>query len=152
LVLYYADNDLYHKVWSVPLLGQLEVDTFKLQNLSQASEGIYSLSATYNCGTIRKDFIVKLNTGIDQLYIPNSFTPNDDLINDQFYINTDLDFSLKIFNRWGEEIITLNQTKPFWDGFTNSLVSQDDVYIYLLQGQDCNQELVSRTGSIRILR
>ena len=52
------------------------------------------------------------------LFIPNTFTPNGDQINDVFHVRgTNLrHLELHIFNRFGEEIFYTNDYKKGWDG------------------------------------
>jgi gliding motility-associated-like protein len=70
------------------------------------------------------------------VYLPNSFTPNDDGLNDVFkpvvsgFDTTNYEFS--IFNRWGEKLFISNSSKIGWNGMLNDKVVQDDVYIWNL--------------------
>ncbi|MBK9638415.1 MAG: gliding motility-associated C-terminal domain-containing protein [Bacteroidetes bacterium] len=50
-------------------------------------------------------------------YIPNTFTPNGDGMNDTFGIAGEgvQDFSMQIFNRWGQ-LISMNRAMPMTDG------------------------------------
>ena len=54
-------------------------------------------------------------------YIPNTFTPDGDLFNQTFkpVFTSGFDpnqFSMKIFNRWGEIIFESRNSKIGWDG------------------------------------
>jgi gliding motility-associated-like protein len=48
----------------------------------------------------------------------NVFTPNGDGINDVFDpgIAGETDYSMKIYNRWGEKVFESNDSKVLWDG------------------------------------
>ncbi len=54
----------------------------------------------------------------DVFYAPNSFTPDNDGVNDVYYPVADdvLSWSGRIFNRWGEQIHYLDQNSEPWDG------------------------------------
>ncbi len=57
----------------------------------------------------------------EQLFIPNSFSPGNDGVNDGFYpvfSNYDLIeyYEFSIFNRWGERIFYSTDPKQAWDG------------------------------------
>ncbi len=73
-----------------------------------------------------------------KLYLPNSFTPNNDGLNDSFvpvvneYI-TNYDF--RIYNRWGELIFKTNQISEGWDGRVNNQMAEIDVYVYKISYQ-----------------
>lgn len=52
------------------------------------------------------------------VFIPNSFTPNGDDINDVFTVQSEniSDFTLDIFNRWGERIFSTHDNQNGWNG------------------------------------
>lgn len=71
------------------------------------------------------------------LFIPTSFTPNNDGVNDAFKIEgTDIDpnrFSLQIFNRWGDQVFETSDPAEVWHGPANADSDhfvQDNVYMY----------------------
>lgn len=48
-----------------------------------------------------------------------AFTPNGDGVNDTWQLNWNLkvdSFSIKVFNRWGEEVYTSTNSEFIWDG------------------------------------
>ncbi len=65
-------------------------------------------------------------------YIPNSFTPNGDGINDAFkgYGTSVKNYLMNIYNRWGKLIYSTDSYDKPWDGKVNSETVQNDVYIY----------------------
>ena len=74
------------------------------------------------------------------VYVPNSFTPDDDGTNDYFgpsiYGFEPVNFEFMIFNRWGEMIWYSQVPDRLWDG-TVSLSSGiglalEDVYVWKL--------------------
>ena len=68
----------------------------------------------------------------DTVFIPNVFSPNGDGSNDLFLITTDSEYSLNIYNRWGEVIYT-SDYRQFWDGRTDAgELSPEGTYYYLL--------------------
>lgn len=67
-----------------------------------------------------------------ELFIPNSFTPNGDGINDLFEaqcLNCDID-KYWIFNRWGEMLYVGESP---WDGYYLGNYVQIDVYVYRIE-------------------
>ncbi|HRN95623.1 MAG TPA: gliding motility-associated C-terminal domain-containing protein, partial [Chitinophagales bacterium] len=68
------------------------------------------------------------------VYTPNFFTPNNDGSNDIFKVlgnkKAVKEFSLKIFNRWGEKVFEGNDMEDGWDGFANGSLAQPGVYVY----------------------
>ncbi len=118
--------------------GDEYFETIPIVQHSYSDTGKYNwfLVVTNNFGckdTI--DGIIEI-TETNQMYIPNSFTPNNDGINDEFkpvvaYYKT---ATLQIFDRWGISIFSTNDIRKGWNGnFKNSdNRCQIDTYIYKL--------------------
>lgn len=74
----------------------------------------------------------------------NAVSPNNDELNETFYIsglrNIFLNFKLEIYNRWGKLIWTGDQNKPDWDGTIENGVGSDlapgGTYFYILYLND----------------
>jgi len=97
------------------------------------------------------------------VYIPNTFTPNNDGINDIWQIIYDLDcwvdVEFKIFNRWGSQIyygfVEDFETYPYWDGSINGgdYYVSDGVYLYTFYGRKSDSpEILEESGHITIFR
>ena len=97
------------------------------------------------------------------VYIPNTFTPNNDGINDTWQIvyNLDcwVDVEFKIFNRWGNMIYhgyDFNfSSYPSWDGSVNDggYYVSDGVYLYTFYGRRSESpEILEESGHITIFR
>lgn len=71
------------------------------------------------------------------VYLPNSFSPNNDGINEIFIPvisgNRTASYELLIFNRWGEVIFKSTEPQIGWDGTRNGKLSPEGVYIWKLQ-------------------
>ncbi|MBL8003044.1 MAG: CotH kinase family protein [Flavobacteriales bacterium] len=67
-------------------------------------------------------------------YVPNSFTPNGDGINDVWQpwaSVVDLEtFVLRIYDRWGELLVETNDPMKSWDGTLNGTPVQSGVYAF----------------------
>jgi gliding motility-associated-like protein len=107
------------------------------------------------------DSIIHLNAVVKpnclehcEAFIPNSFTPNGDNINDVFAltISTQSTFvSMVIFNRWGELVFENNQDYPAWDGTWRGQEVPQEVYFYKLDYR-CDDQPITRTGFLTLLR
>jgi gliding motility-associated-like protein len=68
------------------------------------------------------------------VYIPNTFTPNDDNINDVFNIKglglKPDGYVMQIFDRWGTLVYTTRDINKGWDGTVKGQKAEDGVYIY----------------------
>ena len=97
------------------------------------------------------------------VYIPNTFTPNNDGLNDTWQIMYDLECWLNIefwvFNRWGNEIYhnygNFYDSYPYWDGSVNDggYYAPDGVYYYIVNAQKYNSPVIlKKTGTITLFR
>ena len=88
------------------------------------------------------------------LYIPNTFTPNSDGINDYFVIKGEeiKSFQLYVFNRWGQLIYTSEKMDEYWDGRHKGLLVQNDTYIWKVTYEDSQNQLINLIGHVNVLR
>jgi gliding motility-associated-like protein len=89
-----------------------------------------------------------------EAFVPNSFTPNQDNINDEFKltISAESEFiSIVIFNRWGEMVFKSNSASQFWNGQWQSQDVPMGVYFYKLDYR-CNDQPIEKTGFITLMR
>ena len=129
--------------------------------ITVSEPGNYSVKVTdfNNCSntdTIEIEFNCE-----NSLYIPNAFTPNDDHVNDVFYVrgnprNLSIE-KMIIYDRWGEKIFEANNILPDdpllgWDGTYKSKPSQNEVYAYLVIAKYANGEEIKYKGNVTLLR
>lgn len=71
------------------------------------------------------------------VYFPTAFTPNNDGLNDYYApIGNDIiGFSMRIYNRWGQEVFTSNNLNETWDGNFNNAPCPTDTYFYTTKYQ-----------------
>lgn len=114
-----------------------------------AIPGIYSCIATTECDTIRDSIIVINEYCNCKVYLPNTFTPNEDGINDTFFPIGNFQMKeFKIFNRFGQEIFK-TESDLGWDGKYENNKVPIGVYSYLLTYLNCNNKIVSERGVVR---
>lgn len=109
-------------------------------------------SFPYNCQ--EKDSI-SIEVGCHlQIFIPNSFTPNGDKINDFFLIRGKnvISFEMSIYNRWGEQVFSTTDINTFWDGTFNQETVQTGVYTYHFKAYGKDAQLVSKSGTVNLIR
>jgi gliding motility-associated-like protein len=89
------------------------------------------------------------------IYVPNTFTPNDDP-NNRFFlpIGTNIDdFRIDIYNRWGEIIFTAESLGIPWDGTYKGKVCQDGVYGWKIRYSPITTaEVFELLGHVTLLR
>jgi gliding motility-associated-like protein len=89
-----------------------------------------------------------------QLFIPNSFTPNGDNMNDEFYAKgTGIsEFNLKIYNRIGELIFESNDMNKGWNGSYFQRQVQQDIYAYIIEYKDYSNSVKIESGYVMLAR
>jgi gliding motility-associated-like protein len=71
------------------------------------------------------------------IYVPNTFTPNQDKSNEVFYpviskaIISD-SYEFKIYDRWGELVFESRDRTKGWNGFYGNKLAPDGTYIWKL--------------------
>ncbi len=77
-------------------------------------------------------------------YIPNSFTPNDDGINDYFVprFNAVSSCVMRIYSKWGNLIFTTDDFDVGWNGrLSSGVMAESGIYIIELNTLDLNNKL-----------
>ncbi|MDX2173209.1 MAG: gliding motility-associated C-terminal domain-containing protein [Bacteroidota bacterium] len=125
-------------------------DTIKGLIEPQNSIKIYDAD---NCIT---DYIIN-HTGSKSaplVYIPNSFTPNSDGINDAWFphIGCAFEYNCLIFDRWGILIKELNGTENRWDGILKGEPLPIGVYCYIIDITGFNRKSTRLTGHINLIK
>jgi gliding motility-associated-like protein len=121
-----------------------------------AEEGSYWVKIQNSCESLLQHFILQINDCENYAYVPNSFTPNSDGINDvwQPILNNVLEAQTRVFNRWGDEIYYSNSTNPLWIGDVHQgqYFAADGVYSYLIEIKFKNSEAKTLFGHVTLVR
>jgi gliding motility-associated-like protein len=92
------------------------------------------------------------------VYVPNSFTPNSDGVNDVFIpiIESGIDittYNLLIFNRWGEVIFESKDIDTGWDGSYDGKIVKDGTYIWKITfNSPDNEEEYEYVGHVNVIK
>lgn len=99
--------------------------------------GTYIVYVTDTNGCQSTGSILVRNFCPSEIYVPNSFTPNGNGINDKFFAYCDscLDFHIYIFDRWGELIYESTDISQGWDGTYMGNNVPQGVYVYRIDYQ-----------------
>ena len=95
--------------------------------------------------TINEDFAI---------YLPNTFTPNDDGINDVFAPKGlgVVKYTMTIYDRWGEKLFSTNDFTKGWDGTYKGVNCKNDVYVYKMSYYNNQDKKIDKTGHVTISR
>ncbi len=101
------------------------------------------------CVEVRKEFA---------LYIPNTFTPNGDGLNDIFKPlgYGIVDYELTIFNRWGQLLFSgkgsfVEGTFVSWDGKYKGKTVEQGVYTYKFVYTTASKKTETKTGELNVI-
>ncbi|MFA6925114.1 MAG: gliding motility-associated C-terminal domain-containing protein [Bacteroidales bacterium] len=133
----------------------------RLPKYTFKSAGTYTVclkvTDSENCwNLICKPIVVK---DIFNIYIPNAFSPNSDMLNEGFipkgYRIDPTGFTMIIFNRWGEEIYKTTDLNGSWNGryFNTGEIVQTGVYVYRVvvkeRDSSSKHEFIGKVSVIR---
>jgi gliding motility-associated-like protein len=111
------------------------------------------------------DTAVKIINTYSDIRFPNAFTPDESgssggqydvtsLTNNVFFPYTSgvSDYSLQIFNRWGELIFESTDLKIGWDGYYRGVLCQQGVYVWKASAKLGDGKNFSQAGTVTLLR
>ena len=121
----------------------------------------YSVIASNDGGCVAHDEVtVRVLCNNESVFIPNSFSPNNDGMNETFYPRGKGLFNVKsfmIFNRWGQLLfekynISPNNAADGWTGKYNNQSLITDVYIYVMEIVCENGAIIPVKGNVTLLK
>ncbi len=121
----------------------------------------YTVDVSNGGGCKAKDkitiFVICNNANV---FIPNTFSPNGDGMNDQFYIRGTGLFTIKtlrIFNRWGQVVFEKSNVRPNessdgWDGTFKGEKLTPDVFVYTVDVICDNNAPLRFQGNVALIK
>ncbi len=120
--------------------------------INATSSGCYVIETVNQFGCKAKDDVcIEITTDFG-VYIPNIFTPNEDGLNDVFYVKgySISDVTMDIFDRWGERLFGSNDQKFGWNGTYKGVNCKNDVYIYKVTYKGLDGKKYYKTGHVTL--
>lgn len=131
-------------IYEIPIVRS-ESHTYYLngeENLELAinAPGIYEVIEENQCGVDSMSFEAFGAVCNCDWYIPNTFTPNGDFINEQLFFTAECNFRVFewiIVNRWGDVVFRTEDPNEPWDGSDNGgeYFVPDGVYHWQVRGE-----------------
>ena len=97
-----------------------------------------------------------------KIIAPNAFTPNNDGVNDVFFVSlsggcTVVSFEMKLFDRWGRLVFEANEITDEWDGTYDGRQLKEDVYLWQISATWLTDNTAQKTtetksGSLVLIR
>ena len=117
---------------------------------------IVTLFDIYGCTYSDTVTIVVLDVYCEEpyIFIPNAFTPNNDLNNDVLYVRTLYAESayFAIYNRWGERLFETTDLRQGWDGIYKGVMSQAGVYVFVVEVKCFDGRTFTKKGNVTLIR
>jgi gliding motility-associated-like protein len=112
---------------------------------------------TSNGCTDTTNRIIEIGEDIN-IYIPNSFSPNDDQLNEEFFPEgtgiSEEKYQLQVFDRWGELVFSTNKLSEHWKGLRVNGIEPllEDTYIYKIDLQTIKGNKINKVGHVTLIR
>ncbi|MCT4581161.1 MAG: gliding motility-associated C-terminal domain-containing protein [Flavobacteriales bacterium] len=136
-------------------------EQFNIQTFSSPTISNFPLNKAsfINFNNFNHDaFVLANKINLNNIYIPNSFTPNGDHNNDIFipilnYDNID-EYELVIYDRWGKQLFFTDNVTEGWDGTSLNQKVQLGTYIWTLRikPSETNANFIEKIGHINLIR
>jgi gliding motility-associated-like protein len=144
----YINSTYYNLMWENGSTNQYrEIDT----------SGTYIMTYSHkSCDHQGNDEINVLFENCDFfIYVPNTFTPDKDGLNDGFapvIYGEFTEYSFRIFDRWGEVIFESSTHGESWKGTYKNELVKTDVYVWKLIVKPKKDKEITQTGKVTILK
>lgn len=125
------------------------------QIITVNNSGTYTVTASNTYCERTKSYVIAPCT--TAIYIPNSFSPNGDGINDYFGLSTMnleqiVTFKIVIYNRWGQKVYESYDPSFKWDGKSNQEMGlRNNIYSYVIEYRMQNEGSKFITGTVTVL-
>ncbi len=160
--IYFTDLSIGANTWSWSFGDMSTPSTSSIQNpiFSYPTPGCFDVvlevtSVNFCTDTAVQEICIDPDVAI---YAPNTFTPNDDGINETFFaqgVGIDPDrFELWVFDRWGNLIFYTDDMNEGWNGKVqgNSDLCQEDTYVWKIRCVDVLDKKHSLIGHVNLIR
>lgn len=147
-------GDNHEIISNIEAVGNISIDWSPTEGLSctdcpnpiatPSQTTTYTITVSDDNGCSKEASVIVYLTTTRRVYTPNAFSPNEDGLNDRFTIFTSTDAqsvnSLRIFNRWGEQVYEApdgfvpGDDRDFgWNGQFNGKNAPTGTYVYFAE-------------------
>jgi len=124
-----------------------------------AGEYLVFLVTQNELGCVSIDSIIIVVNDDIVIYVPNSFTPDNDGFNQIFIpvvsgeVDKNFGYTFQIYNRWGEVVFKTTDISNGWDGTYKGMSCPDGVYTWTIQYKaKYNSSIFEESGHVTLLR
>ena len=156
---YFSNTSLNSSLW-VWNFGDSTISTLQNPEHTYSDVGLYpvTLYAFSSDGCVDSLTTNVLVKDIVTFYVPNSFSPNKNSINEVFYMYAygvvDESYEMIIFDRWGKEIFKTTDKNVGWNGSLNNTGTtlSADTYVYRINYKEATGKRRTVFGHVNLVR
>jgi gliding motility-associated-like protein len=141
----------WQPVWGLDFLN---IDN-PIFNYTKSQNYYISMTSPEGCITVDTIRVKVFDSAIVNIFVPRSFSPNGDGINDKLYPYLAGMKSLtyfKIVNKFGKLVFESRNSTEGWNGFSSGISQPMDAYNWIAEGIDNNGNVVQKNGSFLLIR
>ncbi|MCW3084963.1 MAG: repeat-containing protein [Bacteroidetes bacterium] len=99
-------------------------------------------------------YVLNSHCNTDEVFVPNTFTPNADGQNDVLYVRSNAveELYFAVYNRWGQMVFETNDIKKGWDGVYNGMKADPAVFAWYLHAKCFNGDELNKKGNTTLIR
>lgn len=90
-----------------------------------------------------------------EVFIPNAFSPNKDILNPTFRIEGSYfyrDFEMSVYDRWGQRLFYSTNPEIGWDGTYDGKLMPEGIYIYRVRMIGTDTKVRNYKGNLHLFR
>ena len=150
----FSNGSTDYTYWKWNFGDNSAIDSINFNATHTYTEGdIYRVILTVGNAFGCSDTLGYTIVALEELVVPNVFTPNGDGANDEFYFKIDpnsvMSFKATIFDRWGKRVTEFASVKDRWDGGSYPA----GTYYYIIEATDINnQPFKSNHGFFKMMK
>ena len=135
--------------------GPLDNPFIQNPNAKLYNDTYFSVLVTDSIGCTGTDNVfIKVYEG-PNYYVPNTFTPNGDGLNDVFRpvpVGIQSTMYFRVFDRYGNLMYQTNKWLDGWNGIYNGKKASAGTYVWMIKGTDKNGRIVEMQGTVILIR
>ena len=109
----------------------------------------------YGCKTEDSVQLSVLECDNKAVFVPNTFTPNNDGLNDRLFVRggglRGIEY-FRVFDRWGDLVFETHDISDGWDGSVKGKPGDIATYVYVLKGVCSSGSTVDMSGNVTLVR
>lgn len=153
--IYAASPDQVSYSWTA--VDELSCTTCRRPYITVNQSQVAYVVATnqWGCQTVDSVVLRVVECSPSMVFVPNTFTPNGDGLNDLLYVRgiglRKLEY-FRIYDRWGKLVYDSASINEGWDGTVNGKPADVAVYVYTAKGECSSGNSVEVKGNVTLVR